>query len=92
MNLNIDKFDYFKWGGGGGPDPDPPPPPGSAHVWYAGNSLLHKMVHEFTMETEYSLPSVTMVTVTYNVGHKIYQGYPHLKEKENISYRSFSFY
>lgn len=40
---------------GGGPDPDPDPPPGSAHVWYTGNSILHKIVHEFTMETDYSL-------------------------------------
>lgn len=37
--------------------------------------------------------SVTMTTVIYNVGYKIStKEVPYLKEKENVSFRSFSFY
>lgn len=93
----FDKFDYFKRRK---VDPDPPSP--DPHMCMYNTPEIHfHDVYYITYSTSSNSPgkhntvhlSVTMVTVTFNVGYKIYtKEVPRFKEKENVSFKSFSFY
>lgn len=80
--MNLVSLNISKGGGGGGGVPD-------------------QTIYDIIKSTSSNSPgkhntvhlSVTMVTVTFNVGYKIStKEVPYLKEKENVSFRSFSFY
>lgn len=93
----FDRFDYFKRRK---VDPDPTSP--DPHMCMYNTPEIHfHDVYYITYSTSSNSPgkhntvhlSVTMVTVTFNVGYKIYtKEVPRFKEKENVSFRSFSFY
>lgn len=86
---------FQKEEGRSGPSPDP-------HMCMYNTPEIHfHDVYYITYSTSSNSPgkhntvhlSVTMVTVTFNVGYKIYtKEVPRFKEKENVSFKSFSFY